>query len=397
MTELESHIQSVLPELIALRRELHAHPELGYEEVQTQRRILEQIEKLPGLTVRRDVARTGIVATLGADRTGPCVALRADMDCLPIEEQSGKPYASRVPGKMHACGHDGHVACLVGAARVLSRMADRLGGPVKFIFQPAEEGGAGGERMCAEGALDNPPVRAIFALHGWPTLDVGTVGTRTGPALASTNPFEITIHGAGAHAAYPHRGVDPIVVAAHVIVALQTIVSRNTDPLDSVVVTVGKIEAGTAVNIIPPTATLLGTIRTLNPQTRRRTVERVDHIARHTAEALGARADVEIREGYPALINDDAATRYFLETAQAALGQEVVNAAVPASLGGEDFAYYAEKVPANFWRLGVRPRGQAEYPGLHHPTYDFNDDAISTAVRVHCELALRFAPNWGKR
>jgi len=394
MSALDTHIQSLLPDLIALRREIHADPEMGYEEVNTQRRILDRLGKLSGFKVRRDVAKTGVVATLGGEKKGPCVALRADMDCLPIQEETGKPYASRTSGKMHACGHDGHVACLFGAAAVLSRMADQLDGPVKFIFQPAEEGGAGGERMCKEGVLDDPPVRAIFALHGWPTLDVGTVGARIGPSLASTNPFEMTIHGAGSHAAYPHRGIDPIVIASHVVVALQTIVARCTDPLDSVVVTIGKFEAGTATNIIPPCAKLLGTIRNLSPHTRRRSMELVERIARHTAEAHGGRAEILIRDGYPALVNDEGATRYFLDTASKSLGGAAVDPAVPASLGGEDFAYYAEKVPASFWRLGVRPVGQAEYPGLHHPTYDFNDDAIATAVRVHCELALRFAREW---
>lgn len=394
MTAIERDIQALAPAMIDLRHEIHAHPELGYEERETSRRILERIENLPGMTVRKGVAGTGIVATLNADRQGPCVALRADMDALPITEETGKPYASKHAGRMHACGHDGHVACLVGVATVLARHADALSGPVKFIFQPAEESGGGGEKMVAEGVLDNPRVDAAFALHGWPTLDVGTVGTRAGPALASTNPFDITIHGRGSHAAYPHRGVDPIVIAAHVVVALQTIVSRNTDPLDSVVVTVGKIEAGTAVNIIPPSALLRGTIRTLNPQTRRETVERVVRIARGTAEALGGRAEIATRDGYPVLVNDAEAAGFFMRVARESLGDERVDANVPASLGAEDFAYVAQRVPACFWRLGVRPKGTDNYPGLHHPKYDFSDDAIAVGVRLHCELAMRFAREW---
>lgn len=394
MTAIERDIEALTPSLIELRHEIHAHPELGYEEHETSRRILERIEKLPGMTIRKGVAGTGIVATLNADRKGPCVALRADMDALPITEETGKPYASKNSGRMHACGHDGHVTCLVGAATVLARHADALDGPVKFVFQPAEESGGGGEKMVAEGVLDNPRVDAAFALHGWPTLDVGTVGTRSGAALASTNPFDITIHGQGTHAAYPHRGVDPIVIAAHVVVALQTVVSRNTDPLDSVVVTVGKIEAGTAVNIIPPTALLRGTIRTLNPQTRRQTVERVVRIARGTAEALGGRAEIAARDGYPVLVNDADAAGYFMRVAREALGDTQVDDNVPASLGAEDFAYIAQRVPACFWRLGVRPKGADSYPGLHHPKYDFSDEAIPFGVRLHCALAMRFAREW---
>src|ERR1043166_414937 len=248
MSDVTSLIGELSPQIAALRHEIHADPELGYEEHATARRILERIKGFANLTIRSGVAKTGIVATLNVNKPGRCVALRAELDCLPITEETGLPYASKNAGKMHACGHDGHASCLVGAAMVLSRMADELPGKVKFIWQPAEEGGAGGKLMCEEGVLDEPKVDAIFALHGWPYLDLGTVGVKAGPAMASTNPWTMTIRGQGSHAAYPHKGVDPIVVAAHVVTALQTIAARFTDPLDSVVVTVGKFHAGTASN-----------------------------------------------------------------------------------------------------------------------------------------------------
>lgn len=388
--DIRALIDDVVPQITTLRHELHAHPELAYEEVETSRRVREALERIPRLAIRTGLAGTGIVATLNADKPGRCVALRADMDALPITEETGLFYASKHAGRMHACGHDGHTACLVGAAIVLARIADELPGRVKFIFQPAEESGGGGERMCREGALDDPKVDAVFALHGWPTLPIGRVGVRRGPVLAATNPWKLTVHGRGTHAAYPHRGIDPIVVACQIVGAWQTIVSRRTSPTDSVVVTVGQFHAGTADNIIPPAATLSGTIRSLTPETRAAAVAQVREIAEHVAQAHGARAEIEIREGYPALINDDRAAEHVEQTARAVLGPEQLECSEPPSLGGEDFAYYAQRVPAAFWRLGVRDPASPEMPGLHHPKYDFADRALPIGIRMHCEIARRF-------
>jgi amidohydrolase len=395
MADLDTLIASLAASVAALRHEIHAHPEPGYEEQETARRILGQIKDLPHLRIRTGVAKTGIVATLNADKPGPCVALRAEMDCLPIHERTGLPYASKIPGRMHACGHDGHSSCLVGAAKVLAQLADTLPGRVKFIWQPAEEGGAGARAMCEEGVLDNPKVDAIFALHGWPYLDLGMVGVKAGPAMASTNPWSMTIHGTGAHAAYPHKGVDPIVAAAQVITALQSIAARFTDPLDSVVVTVAQFHAGSANNIIPSSAELSGTIRTLKPETRARVVELFEQVATRSAAAFGARAEVRIQDGYPVCVNDAQAARHVEETARACLGPSRVAASMNPSMGGEDFAYYAERVPGAFWRLGVRAGDPAAQPTLHQDTYDFPDAAIPTAIRMHCELARRFLDRAG--
>ncbi|HUN81486.1 MAG TPA: M20 family metallopeptidase [Phycisphaerae bacterium] len=390
MHDLSAIIREFAPRVADLRHEIHADPELGYEEHATGCKILERLKGLSNLTIRTGVAGTGIVATLNGDKKGPCIALRAELDCLPITEETGLPYASKNPGKMHACGHDGHSSCLVGAAIVLSRIADDLPGKVKFIWQPAEEGGAGGKKMCDEGVLAEPKVDGIFALHGWPYLDLGTVGVKAGPAMASTNPWTITLRGQGAHAAYPHKGVDPIVVASHVVTAIQAIASRFTDPLDSVVVTVGKFHAGTAGNIIPDAAELAGTIRTINPATRRRAVELFTQITRQTAAAFGATADVRVHDGYPVCVNDAGAAALVEDTAREVLGPDKVAGSVPASMGGEDFAYYAEQVPAAFWRLGVRIGDPARQPTLHQSTYNFPDEAIPIAIRMHCEIARRF-------
>ncbi|MFC1526064.1 M20 family metallopeptidase [Candidatus Latescibacterota bacterium] len=386
-------IAEVLPELIELRHAIHQHPELKYEEEQTAARVCDALEGLPGMELRTGVAGTGVVATLGAERQGEGIALRADMDALPMPEQTGKPWASRVPGKMHACGHDGHVTCLVGAARVLASMAERLGGPVKFIFQPAEEGGAGGRRMCEEGVLENPSVAAIFGLHAWPELPQGEVGLRPGAALASADGLQIQVTGRGAHAAYPHMGIDPILIASHIVVALQSVVSRNVDPQDSAVVTVAQIAGGTAGNIIPPEVTLQGTIRSLNPDTRSLLWERVESVATHTARAMGGAATTRIDEGYPALANDvrahDLVARVLEEP-----GIPLSGRLVPPVMGAEDFAYYAERVPAMFSNLGIRPPGGDSHPHLHQPDFDFPDEALPLGVRLHVEVVLRFWDLW---
>jgi amidohydrolase len=254
MLDFSHLVDAIVPGVVGLRREIHAHPELGFEETQTARRVVDQLSPLGTLDIQTGVAGTGVVAVLNGSKPGPCVGLRADMDALPLQEQSDVSYASTVAGKMHACGHDGHTACLVGAAKVLSQVADALPGKVKFIFQPAEEGGGGGRLMCEQGVLDGPKVEAVFAMHGWPAVDFGHVGVREGPFMASADFWEVTIRGRGGHAGYPHRAVDPIVAASHVVLALQTIAARETNPLDSVVVTVARLTAGSAMNVIPDTA-----------------------------------------------------------------------------------------------------------------------------------------------
>ncbi len=392
-----SSIGSIDPEVLKtatkLRHEIHAHPEVGFDVPETADRVLRHLADLPGLTIRKGVGGHGVVATLNADRPGRCVALRADMDALPLTEANDVPYRSTVPGRMHACGHDGNTACLVGAAIMLSGMADELPGKVKFIFQPAEEGGGGGRVMCEQGALDDPPVDAAFALHAWPVLALGQIGVRSGPALASTNTPKITIRGVGGHGAHPEMCVDPVVVAAHVVTALQTISSRFTSPTDPVVVTISQIHAGTTHNIIPSEAYLEGTIRALTSEVRQQTGEWVRQIAVQTAAAYGATAEVEIEPGYPPLVNDRAAADLVTEVASAVVGPDNVVTDEPLSMGGEDFAYYAERVPAAMWRLGVCPKDANTTPGLHTPRFDFNDDALPIGVRMHSQIARRFLTN----
>lgn len=385
MTNVEDLIQNHMADLICLRHEIHQNPELGYQEHGTAKRVVAALDGIEGLDIRTGVAETGVVVTLGADRPGPMVALRADMDALAIQETSGLPYASATDGKMHACGHDGHTTCLVGAVRVLSAIRDELAGPVRFVFQPAEEGGGGGGRMCDEGVLDG--VKAIFGLHGWPYLPQGELGVRSGPFLASSDRFRIVVDGQGAHAAFPHQGVDPIPIAAQIVLGLQTIASRQTDPLDAVVVTVAQIHGGTADNIIPAQIELRGTLRSLQAGTRRSAMDQIERIATQIAAAHQARAQVTITEGTPVLANDRIA---------AGFGQQVASTAsltpvdIDPVMGGEDFAFYAERIPAAFFALGVRPPDRDSYPALHQPDYDFPDAAIATGVAMHVQLARRF-------
>lgn len=390
MSDIHALIDGVIPEMTRLRHDLHAHPELAFEERRTAEQIVEQLEAIEGLTIRTGLAKTGVVAVLNAEKPGRCVALRADIDALAIQEETNLPYKSQHTGIMHACGHDGHIACLIGAAQVLSRCADDLPGKVKFIFQPAEEGGAGGKVLVHEGVLDDPKVDAIFALHGWPYIDLGTIEVAAGPTMGSVDVWSMTIHGSGGHAAYPHKSIDPIVIGSQIVQVLQTIVSRSTDPIDPVVLTIGRFHAGSAANIIPNTARLDGTVRTLNTEVRKETLRQMEQLATRTAEAFGATVEIEYSTDYPVTINHVDAAELVGQVACGVVGDANVDSSCEPCLCGEDFAFFAEQVPAAIWRLGVRQSSEADQPHLHQPTFDFPDAALPLGIRMHCEIARRF-------
>ncbi len=392
-------IASALGDLRGIRHDLHAHPELAYEEHRTAQVVRTELARLGIAHVSGLAGGTGVVAHLRATTSdsgaapGPAraIGLRADMDALPITERTGLAYASTAPGRMHACGHDGHTTILLGVARVLQQMPRPH--PVTLIFQPAEEGGAGAERLCSEGLLRGeiigPPIGHVLGLHGWPDLPLGAIGTRPGPLLASTDEINIVIHGVQSHGAYPHYGRDPIVCAAHVITALQSVASRSVGPLDSVVVSLGQINGGTATNVIPDRVELAGTIRALTPGTRALARQRVHEIAEGVAGAMGCRAEVALHEGYPVTYNDPASTERFLALARGTLGDSRVVVTPHPTMGGEDFSYYAREVPGVFFFLGLRPQGAAHAPSLHQPDFDFNDDAMPTGI----EMMVRAATN----
>jgi amidohydrolase len=401
---LRSAIAAEIPGLTAIRHDLHRHPELSYQEQRTCGVVQRELAAM-GIAFKAGMAKgTGVVAHLpatggqkGGSRDRPAVALRADMDALPITERTGRPYSSGTPGVMHACGHDGHTTMLLGAARVLSKLPHRPN-PVTFIFQPAEEGGAGGEKMCEEGALAGegrgglgPPVGRIFGLHGWPQLDVGVLASRHGPLLAATDDFDVVIRGTGAHAAYPQLSNDPIVAGAHIVTALQTLVSRNVAPQDSAVVTVGMFQGGTATNIIPETSRIVGTIRTLLPETRVLLKKRLYEVMEKGAATFGCRAEIGWQDGYPATVNDAAATERFFSAARGIVGADRVKVVEHPTMGGEDFSYYGRHVPACFFLLGLKPAGASHVPTLHQPDFDFNDGAMPIGIEAFCRLALEEA------
>jgi amidohydrolase len=385
---LRAMVAQVVPEVVEIRRDIHTHPELAYQEKRTAKLVADWLVRL-GMEVREGVAGTGVVGLLRGAEEGETVALRADMDALPLQEETGLPYASQEPGRMHACGHDGHTAMLMGTAKVLSRLRSDLKGNVKFIFQPAEEGGGGGKVMCDEGVLEAPRVGAIFALHDWPDLEVGEIGTKRGVIMANTDQFRITIRGKGGHAARPQEAIDAVVMAAQVVQGLQTIVSRRVNPLSPVVVTVGKIEAGSTHNIIAGSATLLGTVRTLSEESR----EQVMKSMRQTAEAVAMMfeappPELEVIRGYPATVNDDGMTDLVTEVAKRLVGEDMVRTIAEPSMGGEDFSFYLQRVPGSMFRLGIADRGSRVL--LHTSKFDFDDRAIGAGMLVSAGSAIEY-------
>lgn len=386
MPSLADRIAAELPDLIDIRHDLHRHPELAFAEHRTSRVVEEQLGRA-GIQFQSGLGKgTGVLGFLPATGAAQAtVALRADMDALPIKENTGRDYASTAEGTMHACGHDGHTTILIGAARVLAQMEERKNN-VLFVFQPAEENGGGGQYMVQDGVLEGrvigPKADMIFGLHGYPGMTVGGVGTRTGPMMASSDEFWIQVRGKGGHAAMPHLGVDPVMVSAQIINALQTISSRGVSPLDSIVVTVGSIHGGTATNIIPDTVDLAGTIRTLRAETREFGEQRMRAIVEGVASSLGASVEIRVNKGYPVTSNDPDAAARFRRTV------EGLQPDVEPTMGAEDFSYYGQTTPACFFWLGLVPEGQTSYPNLHAPEFDFNDDAIPVGVKAMCQLAL---------
>jgi amidohydrolase len=386
---IEKHFASA----VDLRHRLHRIPELQFEEHKTAAMIRAELDHLDiDYTAGVANAPTATIAILG-DTSKPCVALRADIDALPITEQTGLPYTSTHSGRMHACGHDGHSATLAGVAAAIKSVAAELPVCVKLIWQPAEEGGGGADRLVRAGILDSrlgPKVRAIFGLHGWPGLKVGTVATKPGALLAATDQFVATFVGRGCHGAYPHLGRDPIVAAAEAVLNLQQCASREYDPTDSVVVTVGLFHAGTATNVIPDEAKIEGTARTITPNGRKQIATAIERRCAGIAAANDCALRFQWQEGYPPTINDPAMADYVARVAKSALGAERYFPVPRPSMGGEDFAYYLEKVPGCFFLVGVEPPGQQGYPSLHSDRYDFTDDAIAVGMRMFIELVRRF-------
>ncbi|HET7202813.1 MAG TPA: amidohydrolase [Steroidobacteraceae bacterium] len=402
---VEAATKSVMPQVITWRRDFHQNPELSNREVRTSRVVAEQLRKL-GLEVRTGIAHTGVAAILRGAKPGPTVALRADMDALPVTEQLDVPFKSVATaeyrgekvGVMHACGHDGHTAILLGVARILSAMRNELPGTVVFVFQPAEEGAPDGERggaslMLDEGLFAATKPEAMFGLHLWSALNVGAVGYRTGPLMAASDRFRIVVRGRQTHGSRPWGGVDPIVTAAQIVTSLQTIVARQVDITQyPVVVSVGAIKGGIRNNIIPDSVEMVGTFRTFDPEVREQVIERIRRIATETAAAAGATAEFELGpDPNPVVVNEPALTTRAVATLERVAGKDHV-AVMPYVTGSEDFAFYARQMPTFYYFVGSTPQGQdpATAPSNHSPRYFLDEAALPLGVSTLTALALDY-------
>ena len=383
---VKNRFTELLPEITAWRRDLHAHPELLFDTQRTSGIVAEKLKGFGCDDVVTGIGRTGVVGVINGktDTSGKVVALRADMDALPIEEQTGLDYKSTTPGKMHACGHDGHTAMLLGAAKYLSETRN-FDGKVVVIFQPAEEGGGGGKEMCDDGMMDRWGIQEVYGLHNWPGMPVGEFAIRPGAFFAAADQFEIVVEGKGGHAAKPHETIDSTVVASHVVIALQTIAARNANPVDQVVVSVTSFETSSkAHNVIPQRVKLRGTVRTLAPQVRDMAEGRLTDIATGVAATFGATAQVDYVRGYPVMVNSETQTAFAADVARSVSG-----ACETADLvmGGEDFSFMLQERPGAYILMG-----NGDTASVHHPEYNFNDDAIPAGCSWWAEIVEQRMP-----
>lgn len=391
-TTLRDDIEEILPGVVADRRDFHEHPELANQEVRTAGIVAERLRALGVEDVRTGIASTGVTGLIRGTKpgNGKTVLLRADMDALPILEQNDVPYRSQSPGVMHACGHDAHTAMLLGVARLLSERRDAFSGTVKLLFQPAEESPPGGAKpMIDAGVLEDPKVDAAFGIHIAQEHPVGEIRLRSGPAMAAADRFQITIRGKGGHGAMPHISVDPIVIGAQIVTALQTLVSRSVDPTEEAVVTVGAFKAGEAFNVIPDTAELGGTVRTFNARNRDLLEERIGNLARGIAAAMGGEVEYRYVRGYPATVNDPEMAELVRGEAAKVVGEEGVREA-PLMMGAEDFSYFLEAVPGAFWFVGSKNADRGLVWGHHHPRFDIDEAALPIGMESMVNVALRY-------
>ena len=381
-------------ELQQIRRTIHAHPELSFEEVKTSDLVAKKLTEW-GIPVIRGLGITGVVGVIKNGTSNRAVGLRADMDALPVQESNTFPHHSQHEGKMHACGHDGHTTMLLGAAHHLSQHKN-FDGTVYVIFQPAEEGAGGAKRMMDEGLFEQCPMEAVFGMHNWPGAAAGGMGVKVGPMMASSNEFEVIVKGKGAHAAQPHMGIDPIMVAVQIAQSWQTIISRNKSPIDSGVLSITQIHSGSATNIIPNSASLIGTVRTFTLPVLDLIESRMREIAEHTAAAFGATIEFRFHRNYPPLINHDLETQFAVGVMEEVVGKDRVDSQVEPTMGSEDFAFMLLEKPGCYVFIGNgdgehRMQGHGLGPcNLHNPSYDFNDDLLPIGATYWVRLAERF-------
>jgi amidohydrolase len=390
---IEEKSRAVEPKLIEIRRDLHRHPELSNREFRTAEKVAAFLTGL-GLQVQTGIAKTGVVGLLEGSQPGPTVAIRADMDALPIQELNEVPYRSTNEGVKHACGHDVHTTVGLGVAEILSALRDRIRGQIKFIFQPAEEGAPPGEEggaslMIKEGVLETPSVEAIFGLHVMPTIEVGSISYSAGPVWASNDTLELIISGRKTHAAYPHTGVDAITVASHALVALQTMVSRTVDAREPLIISIGVIEGGNQYNVLADQVRLVGIIRSLSPEIRASTPNRIEAVLRGVTQAFGASYTMNITPGAPVVMNDPKLVQKVVPVLEQVLGKDHVLIQKP-QMGAEDFACFAEKIPGFYFFLGVRNEGRGITDMLHTPRFDVDEACLALGVNTMSQVMLQY-------
>ena len=375
-------------QILDIRRHIHMHPELSFEEKETSKFVSSKLKSM-GLEVQEGIGGFGLTALIKGTKEGPCLGLRADMDALPIQEANEVPYASKVKGVMHACGHDVHTASLIGTAMILNKLRAHIAGSVKLIFQPGEEKIPGGASlMIKDGVLENPKVDFMLGQHVFPEMDAGCFGVCPGPYMASADEVYIRIKGKGGHGAMPHKCIDPIVLSAQIISAIQSLVSRNTNPLEPLVITMGKINSlGGATNIIPDEVSLEGTIRTLNEEVRSDIHTQLKDLLEGYERSSGATIELEIRKGYPSLTNDSAISNRVLEIGQQFKGADKFKL-IPKRMTAEDFAYFSNAVPSCFYRMGVRNEAKGIVSGVHTNTFDIDEEALKHSSAMMAFLAI---------
>ena len=386
---INNRIAGFHEDMTAWRRDLHENPELGFEETRTAGIVAEKLRAFGCDEVITGIAKTGVVGVIRGSAPGPGIGLRADMDALPIAEASGVAHASRNPGKMHACGHDGHTTMLLGAARYLAETRN-FAGTVYVFFQPAEEGGGGGEVMVQEGLFQRFPCERVFGLHNWPGAPAGTFVWRDGPMMAATAKLHATIRGTGSHGAMPHEGNDPIVIAAQIVTALQSVVARNVEPMQAGVITIGAISGGDTFNVIPDSVTLRGTARWFKPEVGDLLEKKYLSIVEGVAAAFGGTAEAVFERGYPATVNETESTRLAIRAAAAVSGESKVSEMPVPTMGGEDFSYMLNACPGNYIFLGSGRT--ANDPSLHNPRYDFNDEVLPVGASYFATLVEQLLP-----
>jgi amidohydrolase len=392
MIDFLAEAKSLFAYTQSLRRNFHMHPELGFREIRTGGIVAKELEAL-GIEITKGVGKTGVVGLLEGERPGPTLLLRFDMDALPITEETGAEYASQNQGVMHACGHDGHTAIGLTVAKMLNARRDQLAGTIKFCFQPSEEGNngeevGGAEMMMRDGVLDSPKVDMTLALHLWNQRPLGWVGIAGGPVMAGADLFNVKVTGKGGHGAIPNTAIDPVVAAANIVNALQSIVARNVAPLETAVVSVTMIHGGTAFNVIPPEVMLEGTIRTFDRGVRQKVMERFEQIARGVGEGLGCQVEVNIKRITPALVNNDSITAQVQETARRVLSDSNLDTAGYITMGAEDMAFMLEKVPGCFFFIGSNDKARHLDYGHHHPKFDFDEEALVRGSALMAAAAL---------